>query len=33
LLRELAARPAARDLVVETAGTRIALHGGAHVAC
>jgi len=32
LLKELAARPAARDIVIETGGTRIALHGGAHVA-
>lgn len=32
LLRQLAARPAARDLVVDRAGIRIALHGGPHVA-
>ncbi|KUR77495.1 biotin carboxyl carrier protein [Novosphingobium sp. Fuku2-ISO-50] len=32
LLKELAARPAARDIVIETADTRLALHGGAHVA-
>ena len=31
LLRQLAARPAARDIVVERPGLRIALHGGAHV--
>ncbi|MFM9852061.1 MAG: biotin carboxyl carrier protein [Sphingomonadaceae bacterium] len=29
LLRQLAARPAARDIVVERGGLRIALHGGA----
>jgi len=32
LLRELAARPTARDLVVERPGFRLALHGGASVA-
>jgi oxaloacetate decarboxylase alpha subunit len=32
LLKELAARPAARDIVIESRGTRLALHGGAHVA-
>jgi oxaloacetate decarboxylase alpha subunit len=32
LLRELAARPAARDIVIDRPGLRIALHGGAHVA-
>ncbi len=32
LLKQLAARPAARNLVVERPGLRIALHGGAHVA-
>jgi len=32
LLRELAGRPAARDIMVEMPGLRLALHGGAHVA-
>ncbi|NBC36698.1 biotin carboxyl carrier protein [Novosphingobium sp. FSY-8] len=32
LLRELAARPAARDIAIDCGGVRIALHGGAHVA-
>jgi oxaloacetate decarboxylase alpha subunit len=32
LLKELAARPAARDLVVERPGFRLALHAGASVA-
>lgn len=32
LLRELAARPAARDIRIDCGGARIALHGGAHVA-
>jgi oxaloacetate decarboxylase (Na+ extruding) subunit alpha len=32
LLKQLAARPAARNIVVERPGLRIALHGGAHVA-
>jgi len=31
LLRQLAARPAARDLVVERPGWRLALHAGAAV--
>lgn len=31
LLRELAARPAARDIMIEMPGLRLALHGGAHV--
>lgn len=32
LLKELAARPAARDIVIESGSMRLALHGGAHVA-
>ena len=31
LLKALAARPAARDIVIESGTTRLALHGGAHV--
>jgi oxaloacetate decarboxylase alpha subunit len=31
LLRQLAAKPAARNIVLERPGLRIALHGGAHV--
>jgi oxaloacetate decarboxylase alpha subunit len=32
LLKALAARPAARDIVIDHGGMRIALHGGAHAA-
>ncbi len=32
LLRQLAARPDARNIIVERPGLRLALHGGAHVA-